>query len=116
MKPIVWAGSSKKDLRSLPDEVQDEFGRLLLDVQFGDTPASAKPLKGFGGASVMEIVEDHDRSTYRGVYTAKFEEVVYVLHVFQKKSKHGVATPQQDIELIRKRLKDAETHYREHFT
>jgi phage-related protein len=115
MRPIEWMGSSKKDLREFPDEVKDVFGRALLDAQFGDTPKDAKPLKGFGGTAVMEIVERHEGDTFRAVYTAKFGSVVYVLHAFQKKSKKGIATPKQDIALIQRRLAAAEVHYRAHY-
>ncbi len=107
IKPLVWMGSSRRDLKEFPDEVQDEMGRALFDVQAGDTPANAKPLKGFGGAVVLEIAEDFHRDTYRAVYTVKLEGAVYVLHCFQKKSKSGIATPKPDMDLIRARLKDA---------
>lgn len=110
-KPLIWIGSSRKDLRKLPDDVKDELGRALLDVQYGDTPRCAKALSGFGGASIMEIVEDSDGSTYRAVYTAKFGDVVYVLHAFQKKSHTGIKTPEHEIDLVKSRLKLAEDHY-----
>lgn len=116
MKPIEWVGSSRKDLREFPPPVKDVFGRALLDVQFGDTPVGAKPLKGFGGASVMEIVADYDLSTYRAVYTVRFGDVVYVLHAFQKKSKEGIATPKHETDLIRSRLAAAEVHYRANYS
>lgn len=115
MKPIEWVGSSKRDLISMPEAVKDVFGRALLDVQFGDTPSGAKALSGFVGASVMEIVEDHDRSTFRAIYTAKFGEVVYVLHVFQKKSVKGIMTPRHEMDRVRERLKRAEEHYRAYY-
>jgi phage-related protein len=114
-KPIHFIASSLDDLRDVPPLVRGAFGRQLLDVQYGDTPASAKPLKGFGGASVLELVEDEDSSTYRAVYTVRFARAVYVLHVFQKKSRKGIATPKGDIDLVRRRLKDAESHYRDHY-
>ena len=94
-KPLIWVGSSRRDLRGFPDEVQDAIGYALYLVQIGQTPLAAKPLHGFGGASVLEIVEDFDRDTYRAVYTVRFAGVVYVLHVFQKKSKRGRATCRQ---------------------
>lgn len=90
--------------------MKDAIGRALLDVQFGDTPHSAKALKGFKGADVMEIVDDLDRSTYRAVYTAKFGDVIYVLHAFQKKSKSGISTPRHEMDLVETRLKWAEAH------
>jgi phage-related protein len=106
-KPVVWIGSSKEDLRGLPERVQDMFGYALFLAQSGKRHPDAKPLKGFGGASVLEVVEDYRSDTYRAVYTVKFPEAVYVLHVFQKKSKHGIATPKQELELIKDRLKRA---------
>ena len=106
-KPVVWVGSSKEDLRKLPAGVQDVFGYALFLAQTGKRHPQAKPLKGFGGASVLEVVEDFRNDTYRAVYTVKFAEAVYVLHVFQKKSKHGIKTPKQELELIRDRLKRA---------
>jgi phage-related protein len=106
-KPVVWIGSSKEDLRGLPERVQDMFGYALFLAQTGKRHPDAKPLKGFGGASVLEVVEDYRSDTYRAVYTVKFPEAVYVLHVFQKKSKHGIATPKQELELIKDRLKRA---------
>jgi phage-related protein len=110
-KPLFFIASSWKDLKRLPGPVQDTFGTLLLDVQYGDTPTSAKPLKGFGGAGVLEIVEDLERDTYRAVYTVNFPRAVYVLHVFQKKSKHGIATPKRDLDLVRSRYELARQHY-----
>jgi phage-related protein len=114
-KPVHFVASSLKDLQALPGAVQDDFGRWLLDVQYGDTPAVAKPLKGFSGSGVLELIEDHDTNTYRAVYTVKFAGAVYVLHVFQKKSKSGVATPQHEIELVRRRLEIARQHYQQHY-
>jgi phage-related protein len=114
-KPIHFIASSLKDLRALPDLVRGAFGRQLLDAQYGDMPAGAKPLKGFGGASVLELIEDHDAATYRAVYTVRFERVVYVLHAFQKKSTRGLATPQRDVDLVKRRLQAAERHYEQHY-
>jgi phage-related protein len=111
MKPLHWIGSSKKDLLGMPDEVQSEFGHTLYLVQEGDKPDNVKPLKGFGGASVLEVVETHEGNAYRAVYTVRFEEAVYVLHCFQKKSKSGIATPKQDIDLVKARLKEAEQEH-----
>ena len=111
-KPIRWIGKSHKDLLSFPREVRRAIGYALYFAQMGDKHSSAKPLKGFGGAGVLEIVEDHDGNAYRAVYTVKFSDAVYVLHAFQKKSKKAVATPRQEIELVMKRLKQAEEDYR----
>lgn len=111
-KPLSWIGSSRRDLRKLPKQVRTDFGKALYAAQCGTTDPAAKPLKGFGGAGVLEIVERHDTNTYRAVYVVQFEGVVYVLHVFQKKAKAGAATPKTDIELIRKRLAEAERQYR----
>lgn len=112
-KPVVWMGSSKEDLKEFPDDVQDEFGHALWVAQQGDKYVSAKPLKGFGGASVLEIVEDYDGDTYRAVYTVRFAEAVFVLHCYQKKSRRGKETPKSDVELIKRRLKAAEELYEE---
>jgi phage-related protein len=112
-KPVFWVASSRKDLQGLPAEVRKVFGFALWQAQVGRTHAAAKPLKGFGGAGVLEVVEDHDGNTYRAAYTVRFAGVVYALHVFQKKAKKGVKTPKQEIERIRKRLKAAEEHYAE---
>ena len=95
----------------MPGVVQDTFGYALHLAQTGEKHDASKPLKGFGGASVLEIVENHDGDTYRAVYTVRFAESVYVLHVFQKKSKAGVAAPRQDVDLIRARLKLAAEDY-----
>ncbi|WP_320534247.1 type II toxin-antitoxin system RelE/ParE family toxin (plasmid) [Robbsia andropogonis] len=107
-KPLVWIGSSKKDLISLPIEVRKFFGHALDFAQRGNQHDAAKVLKGFGGAGVLEVVEDDVGGTYRAVYTVKFEEAVFVLHCFQKKSKSGIATPKADMDVIRARLKVAE--------
>jgi phage-related protein len=112
VKPVVWVGSSKKDLKQFPAIVQREVGRTLLHVQFGETPRSVKVLHGFGGAGVLEIVEGHDGDTYRAVYTVKLAGTVYVLHAFQKKSKTGSRTPTHDVQLIRHRLAEAERLHR----
>ena len=111
LKPLFWIGSSRKDLKGFPAEVQDQMGYALRDAQFGGQRINAKVLKGFGGAGVLEVVEDFDRRTYRAVYTVRFEGAVYALHAFEKKSKRGIATPQADMELIRTRLKAAREHY-----
>jgi Phage-related protein len=110
-KPLFWIGSSRNDLKDYPDEVQDFIGYSLHWAQIGDKSPAAKPLQGFGNAGVLEIVDDFDGNTYRAVYTVRFAQAVYALHVFQKKSHKGIATPKQDIELVKARLKRAEAHY-----
>jgi phage-related protein len=105
LKQLVWIGSSRADLKGLPPEVQDDIGYALYQAQLGHFPDSAKHLKGLGG--VIEIIEDFDKSTYRVVYATKLGECLYVLHVFQKKSKNGIKTPKEDIELIKRRLQTA---------
>jgi phage-related protein len=106
-KPLEWIGSSKRDLKALPDEVMDVFGYALHLAQAGGKHSQAKPLRGFGSAGVLEVVEDWRGNAYRAVYTVRFEERVFVLHVFQKKSKTGIETPKPDRDLIRKRLQAA---------
>ena len=113
LKTIVWIGSSLNDLKEFPEDVHDIMGYALYLAQTGGKHQSAKPLKGFGGAEVLEITNDYDGDTYRAVYTVKSGDTVYVLHAFQKKSKKGIATPQQDIKLIQERLKRAQEHYEE---
>jgi phage-related protein len=112
-KPVFWVASSRKDLREFPRAVRQTFGQALYDAQTGGKHPDAKPLKGFKGAGVLEVVEDDDGNTYRAVYTVKFAGVVYVLHAFQKKSKSGVKTPPAEIAKIESRLKEAEKHYAE---
>jgi len=114
VKNIVWVGSSRADLRAFPAEVKDFMGYALYQAQIGLKAPSAKPLRGFGGAGILEIVEDHQTDTYRAVYTVKFSNFIYVLHAFQKKSRKGIATPKPDIDLIKRRLRAAEQHYKAH--
>lgn len=110
-RPLFWIASSLKDLKAMPVAVQKSFGTALRHVQYGERPDNAKALYGFGGASVLELVEDFDRSTYRAVYTVNFPGAIYVLHVFQKKSKRGIRTPRADLELVRSRLRLAQKHH-----
>ena len=112
VKLVTWIASSYKDFRELPESVQDAMGYALYQAQIGEKHSSAKPLKGFGGAGVLEIVKDHAGDTFRAVYTVKFAMAIYVLHAFQKKSKSGIKTPTEDMELIRRRLKAAEDDYK----
>jgi phage-related protein len=109
-KPLVWMGSSHKDLMAMPVEVRRLFGFALSLAQVGDRHEDTKVLKGFGGAGVLEVVEDDIGGTYRAVYTVKFAEAVFVIHCFQKKSKRGIATPKEDMDIINARLKAAEAY------
>jgi phage-related protein len=113
LKPVRWIGSSQRDLRSFPPEVRKDVGYAIYAAQKGETDPAAKPLKGFAGASVMEIVTPFDGDTWRTVYTVRLKDVVYVLHAFQKKSKSGIATPKKEIDLIQRRLAIAEKEHRE---
>lgn len=110
-KPLFWIGSSWTDLKALPNAVQDDIGYDLHWAQCGQMSPNVKPLKGFVGAGVLEVVTSYDGNAYRAVYTVRFAGAVYVLHVFQKKSKKGISTPKQEIELVRARLKKAEANY-----
>jgi phage-related protein len=110
LKPLVWVASAKKDLLSMPPDVVDVFGYALHLAQYGGKHQQAKPLKGFGSAGVLKVVEDDDGSTYRAVYTVRFGNAVYVLHCFQKKSHKGIETSKLDIDLIRARLKLAQNY------
>ena len=113
LKPLRWIGSAKKDLMGMPDEIQQTFGFALYHAQIGLLHPDAKPLKGFASAGVLKVVEDWRGGTYRAVYTVRFADAVYVLHCFQKKSKHGIRTPMREMDLIRARLKDAEAQAKE---
>ena len=113
VKPVEWLGSARDDLRDLPDEVQDFFGYALFLAQTGDKHFSAKPLKGFPGAGVLEVVHQQDKSAYRAVYTVRFAETVYVLHVFQKKSKSGIATPAEEMRVVQARWQEAQRRHAE---
>ncbi|HET6977507.1 MAG TPA: type II toxin-antitoxin system RelE/ParE family toxin [Pyrinomonadaceae bacterium] len=99
------------DLKAFPAEVKEVMGYALYQAQLGLKASSAKPLHGFGSASILEIFEDYQTDTYRAVYTVKFSGVIYVLHAFQKKSKKGGVTPKADMELIKRRLRAAQEHY-----
>ena len=115
VKPLFWVGGTKKDLKALPDDVQDVVGYALYLAQTGGKHPDAKPLHGFGGAGVLEVVEEHKGNAYRAVYTVKFGQAVYALHAFQKKSASGIATRKQDLDLIRQRLALAQEHYRKEY-
>lgn len=111
VKPVRWVASSRDDLRGFPEPVRLRVGGAIWEAQKGGKAPWAKPLKGYGGSGVVEIVDDHDGDTYRAVYTVRFEGAVYVLHAFQKKSKSGIATPRRDLDLIEARLKRAKEDY-----
>jgi phage-related protein len=110
-KPLFWIGSSHKDLKAFPPEVRQLMGYALFEAQRGGKHPDAKVLKGFGGAGVLEVVEDHDGDTYRTVYTVRLAGAVYALHAFQKKSKKGIKTPTAEMDTVRRRLKAAEEHH-----
>jgi len=109
-KPLLWVGSAKNDLMEFPEAVRDEVGAALSVAQFGGKHPKAKPWKG-EGPGVLEIVEDHRGDTYRAVYAVKFQQAVYALHAFQKKSPKGIKTAQSDVEMVSRRLKVASEDY-----
>jgi phage-related protein len=111
IKPAVWIGSARTDVRAFPEEVKDLIGFALNVAQQGGKHPDTKPLRGFGGAGVLEIIEDHRGDTYRAVYTVRLAGRAYVLHAFQKKSKYGIQTPKAEINLIKSRLKRAEEEH-----
>ena len=108
LKPVIWVGTSLRDLREFPATVQDLMGYALYIAQRGGKHQDAKVLSGFGGSGVLEVIKDYRGDTFRAVYALKYLETVYVLHAFQKKSKIGRQTPRRDIELIKQRLREAE--------
>ena len=112
-KPLEWIGSSHKDLMALPVEVRRLFGFALSLAQAGDRHDATRILKGFGGAGLLEVVESDVGGTYRAVYTVKFSEAVFVLHCFQKKSKRGIATPKEEMDIVHARLKVADAFVKE---
>ena len=107
-KPLLWNRHAKSSFDTFPKPVKQDMGYALYLAQLGQKHKRTKPLKGFGGAGVLEVVEQYEGNAYRTVYTVRFEEAVYVLHAFQKKSKRGIETPKQEMELIKRRLKTAE--------
>ena len=112
LRPLRWMGSSQDDLRHFPNEAKRIVGFALFEAQEGRKHHSVKPLLGFGGASVLEVIANDDGDTYRAVYTVRFNEATYVLHAFQKKSKSGAKTPQQELDLVRRRVKAAAVEHR----
>jgi phage-related protein len=112
-KPLKWVGSSRRDVKDFPRSVQRDIGVALYVAQIGDVHPDAKVLRRFGGASVLEIVSLDKSGTYRAVYTVKFQDAVYVLHAFQKKSRKGIETPKEDMDLVRRRLTELERLHKE---
>lgn len=112
-RPLQWLGSTRKDVRSFPRPVRRDIGVALYAAQHDELDPAARPMKGFAGSSVVEIVSDFRGDTWRAVYTVRFAEAVYVLHAFQKKSKRGIATPRHDLEVIQRRLAEAQRMHRE---
>ena len=111
-RDVTWIASSLADLRGFPDAVKQTMGVALFQAQLGGKHIQAKPLKGFKGGGVLEVVEDFDGKTYRTMYTVRYADAVYVLHAFQKKSKKGIATPKHEMDLVRARLLMAEELHR----
>jgi phage-related protein len=115
-RDLQWVSQSREDFKAFPDEVQDEAGYELWLVQTGKRPLSAKVLKGFGGAGLLELVERYDGDTYRVVYTVRFRHAIYVLHAFQKKSKQGAKTPRKELDLIRSRFEQATRDHEQRYS
>jgi phage-related protein len=113
LRPVIWIGSSLKDLKSMPEAIRKEFGHSLRDIQKGRDPGNTKPLRHLGESGISEIVVDDRAGTFRTVYTVEFKDAIAVLHVFQKKSKEGIATPKKEIDLVLQRLKRARIEYYE---
>jgi phage-related protein len=113
-KPLYWIGSSLKDIVRFSSDVQRTFGFALSAAQYGGKHPAAKPWKG-EGPGILEVVKDHEGNTYRAIYTVRFAQAVYVLHVFQKKSPRGIETRQSDVALVRERLKTAQRDYEERY-
>ncbi len=111
-KPLLFFGTGREDLKKFPAVVRDEIGYALYQAQRGNKHRKVKPLKGFKGAGVLEMVEDFDGNTYRAVYTVRFGDIVYVLHCFQKKSKKGIATPKHILDLVEKRYREVERQFK----
>jgi phage-related protein len=109
--PLIWIGSCREDIKKFPEAVKDVAGFALYKAQMGGKHPAAKPLKGFHGAGVIEIVENYSGNAYRIVYTTRLEGAIYVLHAFQKKAKTGIETPKQEIDLINNRLKAASAYH-----
>lgn len=113
MKKLVWVGSSREDLKEFPPPVCSAIGYALFFAQSGKKHPHTKTLSGMGGASVIEIKENDPSGTYRLIYTIETEEYIFILHAFQKKSKSGKATPKQELDMVKKRLKESRVLYKE---
>jgi phage-related protein len=113
LRPVVWVGSSRDDLKQFPPEVQDVMGYALYLAQVGEKHPDAKPLRGFGGAGVLQVMDDFQGDTYRAVYTVRLAGRVYVLHAFQKKARSGIKTSRHDLDLVRERYRQARAIHRE---
>jgi phage-related protein len=109
-RPLFWVGSARRDLLGFPEDVRSEIGVALSVAQFGGKHPKAKSWKGVG-PGVFEIVDDHRGNAYRAVYTVRFENAVYLLHAFQKKSPRAIKTPKTEVDLVTRRLRAAQTHY-----
>jgi phage-related protein len=103
----IWVGSSLRDMREFPEEARQVMGFALCLAQAGGKHPSVSPLRAFGGASVLEVRDDYRGDTYRGIFTERFADAVYVLHALKKRAKRGRATPQRDIDLVRSRSAQA---------
>ena len=106
-RDIIWISSSLEELKRFPELVQKVMGFALFQAQCGEKHLQARPLKGLGGAGVLEIIEDFDGNAFRTVYTVRFADAVYVLHAFQKRSKTGIKTPKREMDVARARLRIA---------
>jgi len=106
LRPVVWLGNAKRNIQAFPKEVQGLIGDELQLIQFGEMPKDAKPFKGVG-SGVFEIALKHNKEAYRCVQAVQLGQKIYVLHAFQKKSTKGIATPQKDIDLVKRRYKEA---------
>ena len=111
IKPVVWIANARANLSAFPEEVKDSIGFALYVAQQSGKHPNAKPLRGFGGAGILEIIENHAGNAYRAVYTVQMAGRIYVLHSFQKKSKSGIKTPKSEMDLIKSRLKRADEEH-----
>ena len=109
VRPVIWLGNSRKNLQEFPKKVRSDMGAALFAAQCGETATHVKPFKGVG-SGIFEIAERYSKDAYRLIYAVQIGEKLYVLHVFQKKSKSGITTPNSDVDLIKKRYKEAQEH------